>query len=299
MINEIDIEEFFRRIDLIVPGGICNDSKINLPVSQVKFSKLSINDLDDIHSYSINKKLYEFLEYEPFKTIDETKNFLNKLLLRMKKNNGIYDAYYWSVRDKSDNSIIGTASISNINYNRQSIEWGYAIDPQKWGHGYIYDIQELLKHYIFDILKINRLYGLTMLKNERTISSLKAAGMKQDGVLRQSHFKGNEFHDGWKYSMLKYEYLNDYIIDDKNKLQNNQNTKYDINIEDIVRLVSHVINEEDLDVNTSMTITPKWDSLSHMIIVETLCEKYNCEIKPKDIHKLSSIKKIYSFLRGI
>ena len=53
MINEIDIEEFFRRIDLIVPGGICNDSKINLPVSQVKFSKLSINDLDDIHSYSI------------------------------------------------------------------------------------------------------------------------------------------------------------------------------------------------------------------------------------------------------
>lgn len=296
MINEISIEEFFRRVETLVPGDMYNDSKVSTPISQVKFSKLSINDLEDIHSYSINQKLYEFLEYDAFKTIDETKNFINKLLLRMKKNNGIYTAYYWTVRDKSNDSVIGTASISNINYERNSTEWGYAINPQRWGLGYILDIQELLKHYIFDILKMNRLYGLTMLDNKRTISSLKAAGMKEEGILRQSHRKGNQFHDGWKYSILRNEYLNQYIIDEESNLQNKLSSKNDIKIEDIIRLVSQTINEDDLNVDSSMTITPKWDSLSHMIIIEALCEKYSCDIKPRDIQNLSSIKKIYLFL---
>ncbi|PPR43279.1 MAG: hypothetical protein CFH21_00839, partial [Alphaproteobacteria bacterium MarineAlpha5_Bin11] len=43
-----------------------------VPISKNKhiyFTKLSLTGLEEMHNYSINPKLYEFLGYKPFKNI--------------------------------------------------------------------------------------------------------------------------------------------------------------------------------------------------------------------------------------
>ena len=69
---------------------------------------------------------------------------------------------YWFVRRKSDDRLIGSAGLIDLNFSRQSIEWGYGIDPDLWGQGYILKIQEALKDYVFNILELNRIHGVTM-----------------------------------------------------------------------------------------------------------------------------------------
>ena len=114
------------------------------------------------------------------------------------------------LEEKIDNKLIGTANFININYSRKSLEWGYGIDPKFWGNGYILKIQEYLKKYVFETLNFNRLHGVTMITNERTISSILSSGMKKEGILRDYYFKNGNYIDGWMYSMLKSDYLKKY-----------------------------------------------------------------------------------------
>ena len=64
---------------------------------------------------------------------------------------------------------------------------------------------DILKKYVFETLCFNRLHGITMINNERTISSILSCGMTNEGVLRDYYCKNGEHVDGWTYSMLKKE----------------------------------------------------------------------------------------------
>ena len=128
-----------------------------------------------------------------------------------------------------------------------------------WGKGYILKLQEILKKYIFKTLCFNRLHGITMINNERTISSILSCGMTNEGVLRDYYCKNGEYVDGWTYSMLKKEYLKE------NEIITNKHFK--INDNEIIELISSVISEENIDINSSMDNTYSWDSMTHLKLI--------------------------------
>ena len=127
-----------KRISNILEKDLPNTDKY-----RIYFQKLSMDGLEEMHEYSKDKRLYEFLEFEPFKNIEDTRNYIEKLHLRMQKINNLIQTVYWFVRSKKDNKLIGTASLQNLNYERKSIEWGFAIDPNLWGLGYILEYKNL------------------------------------------------------------------------------------------------------------------------------------------------------------
>ena len=109
--------------------------------------------------------------------------------------------------------MIGTVRLVNIDINRRSVEWGYGINPELWGRGYIFEIQENLKDYIFNKLKLNRLWGKTRIDNDRTKSSLLAAGAKEEGIFRESQKDSNGvYYDVTKYQKLVDDANNDIIV---------------------------------------------------------------------------------------
>ena len=107
----------------------------------------------------------------------------------------------------SDDVLVGTAGLLNLDYDRKSIEWGYGIDPNLWGKGYVLKIQEALKTYVFETLRLNRLHGITMVNNQRTIESVIASGAKHEGIIRDYYCKDDIFIDGWQYSILAKDYF--------------------------------------------------------------------------------------------
>ena len=251
--------------------------------SDIYFEHFSMDGLKEMHQYSKDERLYEFFEFDPFKTIDETKAYIEKLLDRMSGEPSERNAMYWFVRRKSDHRLVGTVALVNLNYARQSIEWGYGIDPELWGNGYVLQIQEMLKHFVFEILELNRLHGITMVTNERTIQSVLASGMKHEGVLRGFYHKDGVYIDGWQYGMIAKDYHKNNVI----------SSSILVNMDDIINVVSSVLTEEEITDESSMENTFSWDSLNHMAIIITLKSQLSIDFNPEKIANSTSIKKIY------
>tara|TARA_B100000963_G_scaffold355805_1_gene374755 strand:+ start:280 stop:1113 length:834 start_codon:yes stop_codon:yes gene_type:complete len=257
--------------------------------NEIYFEPISLSGLDEMHEYSVKEEFYEFFEFEPFKTIDETEQYLKKLINRIKLIDGDIQAMYWFVRLKDGGQLLGTAALVNINKTRESAEIGYGIDPSFWGKGYILLLQNALIKYTFETLKFNRLHGMTMVNNDRTISSVYAAGFKKEGIIRDYYLKDRRFIDGLKYSMLKKEFLEE--INNINKINGGVNEK------DIIKIISKAL-EEEVDINSTMLNTDNWDSIHHFIIIVAIQDQLNIKFPTHQISSLRSVKSIISAIRS-
>ena len=268
--------EFFTKLSTEMPGS-------NSSSSTIYFTPIGMDGLDEMHKYSINEKLYEFFEFDVFKSKIETAEYINKLLKRMSGSKYEKTSLYWFVRRANDNKLVGTATLVNINYNRKSTEWGYAVDPDLWGNGYVLKIQEDLKTYVFETLGLNRIYGITMINNKRTIESVLAAGAKHEGIIRDYYCKNNIFIDGWQYSVLAKEYFTRSLIP-------KHETK--ITPKDIIIVLTKLLPQESINMNTAMENTASWDSLTHMNLMIKLKEKFGINLTPSDIALATSVEAI-------
>jgi len=185
--------------------------------------------------------------------------------------------------------LIGSAGLIDLNFERQSIEWGYGVDPDLWGQGYILKIQEALKDYVFNVLELNRIHGVTMNTNLRTIESITAAGMTHEGIAKEHYCKDGKFIDGWRYGMTRsmYEIQQPSV----HKAASGSDP-----ISSIVRLVASVFPEEEITKESSMIDTDSWDSLGHMQVIIALKEEMNIKLSPSEIAEATSIELIASII---
>jgi len=256
--------------------------------SDIYFERLSMDGLDEMHQYSKDERLYEFLEFAPFKEIDDTKAYIEKKLQRMPDQSGEKNAMDWFVRRKSDDRLVGSAALVNLNYARQSVQWGYGIDPMLWGHGHILQIQEALKKFIFEVLELNRLDGITFVTNERSIQSLLVCGMKHEGLFRDFFCKNGIYYDAWQYGMVAKDYHKRNVI----------SSSVLVSMDDIINVVSSVLTEEKITDESAMENTFSWDSLNHMAIIIALKEELSIDFKPGEVYLATSVKKILKKVSG-
>jgi len=280
--------KFYKVFSNSNPGE--KKSNINLLNEDIDiyFEPLSLRGLTEMYRYSKDARLYEFFEFDSMDTIEKTADYIKKLELRMAGEPLNKTAMYWFVRRKYDNYLIGSAALLSLNYERQSVDWGYAIDPELWGLGYILQIQELLKYFVFEQLELNRLAGTTMVTNQRTIASLITSGMKHEGNLRNFYCKNGEYIDAWQYSMLKEEYF---------ELKNNfqvSNVRY--STKEIVSIISSVLTEEEVTHNSSMFTLSSWDSFAHMSIMIEVTKKTGIVLTPAEVSRANSVKALTKIL---
>jgi ribosomal-protein-alanine N-acetyltransferase len=261
-----------------------NFSSFSVPSGkELIFEVLSLDGLAEMHAYSTDERLYEFLEHKPFNDIDETKQYIERNISRVKSGT----ALYWFCRRAVDNQLIGTCCLVNIDLNRKSAEWGYGLDPEFWGEGYILHIQEALKAYAFEELGLNRIYSITFVTNKRVIHSLKMAGFEYEGTLRDYYLKNGKHIDGVIYSVLSSDNF-------ARSISTNADTRY--SMENIVKIISSVLSSVVVDENSAMCNLAPWDSLSHMNIMLAIKEETGVNLSAKDIAMATSVKNIFELV---
>lgn len=273
------------RLKRIIPGEQCSTSVFEPPETSIYFTQISEKDIEEFHKYSTDARLYEFFEFESFKSMDDTWAYYRKMVERI---NVAKTHYHWFVRSKENNMLIGLATLASIDFQRNSVEWGLGIDPNYWGQNYNLEIHELLKHFIFDVLDLNRLFGQTMVTNERAIAGIKASGCTFEGISRQYYKKENEYIDAWTYSLLAQEYFNN-APKLKQQILN-------VKIEDVVDLINNSLETDEISEETTMANCRLWDSLSHEKIIIALTSKYKVKVTPSDYSQLSSVILIHKYL---
>lgn len=285
-VESTTLDEISSRLENEPPGTV--ESKIEC---ELYFEKLNLGGLTDMYNYSINPKLYQHFEFPKHKTLEDTKEYLKKLLERMRTKADGRAAMYWFVRKKTDSKLIGTIGLFDIDTNRRSAEWGYGVDPDLWGKGYILEMQETVKHYAFERLNLNRLTSRTSIHNKETISSVVSAGFKCEGVLRHFYrFSNHEFVDAKIFSILSSEYFAE--------LKQGEQTHVKLNRHEITRILAKVFNVDNVSDNAKMDDVSNWDSLNHINIIVMLEKESGYKFSPKQISQLRSVDEIYNLLNN-
>ena len=104
---------------------------------------------------------------------------------------------------------IGIAYIFDIDKINNSCSFGLYIGEEnhlKIGAGSITQLKIL--EYAFEKLKINRLHAKVMSHNKRALKMYKKLGFIEEGMLRESVFKNNQYYNIDCISMLKSEWAN-------------------------------------------------------------------------------------------
>lgn len=104
------------------------------------------------------------------------------------------------------NTAVGVIRFFNMNRHNRSVELGLIVDPDERRHGYALEAVEILERYLFLTRDMNKVHAGTSSANKAAIKLMEKAGYKRDGVLRAEFIHDGEFHDGYVYSKLRFEF---------------------------------------------------------------------------------------------
>jgi ribosomal-protein-alanine N-acetyltransferase len=179
---------------------------IELSGQRIRLINPSAEYLNDIHEYSIMPQFYDHLEYPPFKNLKETEAFLAKLF---KRSDGI-SGHYWFIYNISENKVIGTIGLLDIDRMRGSAELAYGLSPTFWGQGFFSEALKLVINWFFEQDNNHRLFVKTAGENINSINAVLRMGFQREGLLRDYYFdkKTQKRSDAALLSMLKTDIIN-------------------------------------------------------------------------------------------
>lgn len=166
----------------------------------INLTPVSRNNIDGFYEYSLNNKLYDYFEYEPFTSIIECDKYLDRMIERSKT----FNSKYWFIRKNNESQkVIGSVCLVDFNENRRSVEIGYSLSPTYWGKGIAFESLNLLIKNAFEIFNINRISAKTDSENKSSIKLLKKLKFTYEGKLREFY----KYNDGRKSDSNLYSLL--------------------------------------------------------------------------------------------
>ena len=140
-------------------------------------------------------------------SIGENKKLTKKDLESYLENSQMPKAKMFAICLKADDTYIGNARISSIDYNHSKCSFGRFIGNVGYrGKGLGSEVLRLIQYHCFLRLNLNRVSTVVFTDNIPSIKSNEKAGMVEEGVLRQSIYHKGEFRDVISFAMTRKDF---------------------------------------------------------------------------------------------
>jgi ribosomal-protein-alanine N-acetyltransferase len=171
-----------------------------LITERLQLRQLSAEDDKEILQLRSDDRVNQFLARDRNSTIYEARVFITKI------NKAISDnaSMYWAITLKTDNKVIGTACLWNIQPENYRAEIGYELHPDFWGKGIM---QEALPHvigYAFETVHLHSIEADLHAGNIPSKKLLEKNGFVLEGLFKESIFFNGKFSDRAVYSLLRH-----------------------------------------------------------------------------------------------
>lgn len=163
---------------------------------------VSIDDAPKLIQFLSDNEIMRFITPQPVQSVDELKELINYYLLRFQEGKEIP----WVIIHKENGEIIGQFRLHKMNLWHKKTEMGAVIRKDYQNKGVMTEIMVTILPFVFETMKLNRLVGDIFAENEGSRKLLEKFGFRREGVLRQTDFDGEVYHDTVVYSMLREEY---------------------------------------------------------------------------------------------
>jgi RimJ/RimL family protein N-acetyltransferase len=112
----------------------------------------------------------------------------------------------WGLALRESNSVIGTATLFNLNLDNGRAEIGYAMGRAYWGKGYMNEALQALISHAFEVMNLRRLEADVDPRNAASIRTLERLGFQREGFLRERWHVNGEIQDAFLYGLLRREW---------------------------------------------------------------------------------------------
>ncbi len=165
-----------------------------LTTERLNLRQLLINDEQEIFTLRSDSEINKYLNRPLSKTIEDARNFINKVNDNIEKNISLY----WSITLRDSNTFVGTICLYGFSDENDNCEIGYELLTNFEGQGIMKEAVEKVIDYAFNTIKVQKLDAFLHRDNWRSIN-----------LLEKLLFKNSNKHDEAMPELLCYYFIND------------------------------------------------------------------------------------------
>jgi len=164
-----------------------------LTTERLTLRQLATSDEKEIFLLRSDSEINKYLDRQPCSTIDDARNFINKINENLSKN----DSLYWAITLKDRNILIGTICLFGFSDENGKCETGYELLPNFQGQGIMKEAFEKIISYAFDTIKVQKIEASVHRNNQSSIK-----------LLHKFSFRNSNKHDESNHDLICYHLTN-------------------------------------------------------------------------------------------
>src|ERR1700743_688597 len=170
-----------------------------LKTERLLLRQLLIEDDKTILFLRSNDAVNQYLDRPKTTTINEAREFINKINLGIQKG----QSFYWAVSPLSNNELIGTICLWNRSEDKLSIEIGFELHPDFQGKGFMQEALSAVIKFVFQILNIQSISADVHKDNKKSIKLLEKNRFQIDKQRETENQDNMEFYNMTAYLLAK------------------------------------------------------------------------------------------------
>jgi RimJ/RimL family protein N-acetyltransferase len=136
---------------------------------------------------------------------------VQQLVDRAQRERAAGTGFLYVVTIGSSRSVIGLALVRQLDLGFESAEWECTLAPSWRGTGAFVETARLVGSFAFGTVGAHRLEARVPVQNGRANGALRKLGAVQEGILRQSARRGEDYVDQVLWSLLKEDWGEHWI----------------------------------------------------------------------------------------
>ena len=127
-----------------------------------------ISDEQEIFTLRSDSEINKYLDRQLSNTIDDARNFINKVVENINKN----DSLYWAITLSDRNILVGTICLFGFSDENDKCEIGYELLTNFQGQGIMKEASEKVIDYAFNTIKVQKIEAVIHRDNQNSIKLL-------------------------------------------------------------------------------------------------------------------------------
>lgn len=167
--------------------------------SRVSLRWISEEDVDALYRIFSHKEVMRYWSTPPLADRNAAVELLHE----------IHDGFQrrtllkWGIARRTDDALIGTTTLFNLDFSNHRAEIGYGLDRAHWGNGYMNEALQALLAYAFQELALHRIEADVDPRNSASIRTVERLGFQREGYLRERWQVNGEIQDTLFYGLLR------------------------------------------------------------------------------------------------
>jgi ribosomal-protein-alanine N-acetyltransferase len=174
-----------------------------IDAERIRLRWISAEDTDAFYAIYSNPEVMRYWSTPPLRDRAEAANLIRKIHADWQRR----IILKWGIALRSDDRLIGSITLFNLEFSHRRAEIGYALAREHWGHGYMTEALMALLKYAFEVLELHRIEADVDPRNTASIKTVERLGFQREGYLRERWQVNGEIQDAFFYGLLKQEWV--------------------------------------------------------------------------------------------